>query len=233
MGSQHSEECRIDLLPQSFAVFADMPNRDRVETALRSAYDRLVDHRLRLVKLFDPPFQHSAQQPGYVKAYPSGLRENGGQYTHSGVWFAMALLEFGMTEEGWQVLAMLNPADRAAHPELARRYALEPYYMAADLYANPDAPGHGGWSLYTGAASWYYRAVTETLLGLKISGGILRVQPKLPRSWEKAAVTLTLRGGKISLQFLRGDAPKLLCDGKEAGFIPLDGKNHAAICYFV
>jgi cyclic beta-1,2-glucan synthetase len=105
--------------------------------------------------------------------------------------------------------------------------------MAADIYTNPAAPGHGGWSLYTGAASWYYRAAVETLLGLRLSGDALRVGPRLPAAWEEASAALTIRGTEITLQFVRGDAPKLLCDGLEAEFIPLDGKNHAVVCYFV
>jgi cyclic beta-1,2-glucan synthetase len=139
----------------------------------------------------------------------------------------MALLEYGLREEGWQVLEKLNPARRG------REYLLEPYYVAAEIYTNPNAAGHGGWPLYTGASGWYYRAVVETLLGIRFAGDLLRLEPRFPASWDETGVELVLRGTRLSLRYRRGDAPRLLCDGIEADSIPLDGRAHDAICFFV
>ncbi len=225
MGSHSSSECSIDLLPQTFAVFSGMPDTQRVEQGMTSAYTRLVDPRLQLVRLFTPAFQYSHQNPGYVKAYLSGLRENGGQYTHSAVWFAMALLEMGRVEEGCAILRMLNPAHRSSDPKLAEIYKLEPYYMTADIYTNPHAPGRGGWSMYTGAASWYYRGVVETLLGLRVQGDKVRFSPRLPGDWPEAGLDLVLSGTPITVCIKPGE-PGMVCDGKQAEWIPLDGTPH-------
>ena len=229
MGASGNEECRIDLLPQSFAVFAGMPDRQRVEQGLRSACKHLYDRKLRLARLFTPPFQHSRQQPGYVKAYPGGIRENGGQYTHAAIWFAMALLEGGLEEEGAELLQMLCPADRALHKGLAAQYKLEPYYMAADIYVGPGAPGRGGWSMYTGAASWYYRAVVEVLLGVKRVGDKLLFRPRLPAEWAEVSLELTLRGTRIQVRMKRGQPHPLTCDGAPADSVPLDGGSHTVV----
>ena len=227
MGSRDSSECRIDLLPQAFAVLAGMPDKERVNTGLESARAELIDQDLRLVKLFTKPFQHCREQPGYVKAYPSGIRENGGQYTHSAVWLAIALLEWGKIDEGWNILEMLNPANRALFPELMQRYKLEPYYMAADIYTNRDAAGRGGWSIYTGAVSWYYRAVLEYLLGFKLCGEYVKLEPKLPSSWQNAKLTANISGTALTIIFTRGDAQGMLLDGVKTEKIPLDGKHHS------
>jgi cyclic beta-1,2-glucan synthetase len=229
MGSHESGECRIDLLPQSFAVLAGMPDKARVQTALRSAMETLVDEKLRLVRLFDKPFQNGVEQPGYVKAYPAGLRENGGQYTHAAVWFAIALLESGNPDEGWRLLEMLNPANRAAHHELGAAYKLEPYYMAADIYANPNAAGRGGWSIYTGAASWHFRAVTENLMGLKLRGDYAEISPNLPSHWKSANMQAKIRGATLDISYrpAYGKNPGTLVDGALAARVPLDGQDHS------
>jgi cyclic beta-1,2-glucan synthetase len=234
MGSHESGECRIDLLPQSFAVFAGMPDKDRVQTALKSAMETLVDEKLRLVRLFERPFQNGVEQPGYVKAYPAGLRENGGQYTHAAVWFAISLLESGKAEEGWRLLEMLNPANRAAHPELGAAYKIEPYYMAADIYTNPNAAGRGGWSIYTGAASWYYRAVLENLMGLKLHGETAEITPRLPQHWKTANMKAKIRGTTLDISYrpAYGQEPGTLVDGVANPRIPLDGHDHTVEVLF-
>jgi len=225
MGTHRNQECHIDLLSQTFAVFADMPDKERVDTAVNSALELLWDRELRVVKLFEKPFQHSPQQPGYVKAYPPGIRENGGQYTHSAVWFAMALLERGHPQGG-EILSALNPVRRASLDRLAELYKLEPYYMAADIYTNPGAAGRGGWSMYTGAASWYYRAVMEILLGLTLRGDRVFLHPHLPNHWPEASLDAVVRGTAIRITMRHGDSPGLRCDGKPAKWIALDGKSH-------
>ncbi|WRS28166.1 glucoamylase family protein [Oscillospiraceae bacterium MB08-C2-2] len=226
MGAHESAECSIDLLPQSFAVLAGMPDALRITQALDHAWHRLVDKQHEIVRLFDPPFQFSNQQPGYVKAYPRGLRENGGQYTHGAVWFAIALLEAGQIQRGLEVLQMLNPAERATKSELAPAYKVEPYYIAADIYSSPGAEGRGGWSLYTGAAAWYYRAVLEHLLGLRLKGRHLEISPKLPPDWSGTRVEATIAGGTLSIFYEYTGSPGLICDGKPCERISLDGGDH-------
>ena len=233
MGSRNNQECSIDLLPQSFAVAANLPNRERIAQGLSAAWERLVDPKLRLVRLFTEAFRHSEQQPGYIKAYPRGIRENGGQYTHSAVWFALALLHFGRREEGWQILEMLNPVDRSGYRSLAEIYKLEPYYIAADIYTNPAVPGRGGWSIYTGAAAWYFRVIFEELLGLTLRGNFLYVTPRLSSAWNRAELLAQVRGTKLTLRYERGEEPGLYVDGRKVEKIPLDGGEYTVRVVFV
>ena len=226
MGVADSAECRIDLLPQSFGVLAGLPDRERLDCALNQCWEQLVDERLQVVKLFTPPFQSGRQRPGYVRAYPAGLRENGGQYTHAAVWFAMALLRHGAHDRGWQILQMLNPVHRCRDEALARAYRLEPYAMAADIYTHPAAEGRGGWSQYTGAASWYYRVVLEELLGLQLCSDALHINPRLPDSWDNVTVTARISGTDVTIQMRRGETPVLQCDGVDCSAVPLDGGAH-------
>ena len=228
MGGAKNTECSIDLLPQSFAVLSDMPDRARVKTAMENAWEKLADHDNALTALFTKPFKNSPQSPGYVKAYPPGLRENGGQYTHASIWFAIALLQCGETDKAIQVLSWANPAFRASDPKLSRAYKLEPYSIAADIYANPAAPGHGGWSLYTGAAAWYYRAVLEHIFGMKITANEVRFSPKLPPDWQQAKISAVIRGTQINLTIHAGGTV-MYAGGKPADFVPLDGGQHELI----
>jgi len=149
--------CKIDLLPQAFSVLAKMPDSARVNQAINSALRDLYDSEHRIIKLFSPPFQsgESPKDPGYVQSYPAGVRENGGQYTHAAVWLALACHRLGMKEKAKELIASLSPAGRG------KEYKCEPYYLAADIYTNPKAYARGGWSLYTGSAGWYYRAMAE------------------------------------------------------------------------
>ncbi len=175
-------ECEMDSISQSFAFFAGA-DRSRTGTALASAFLRLFDQDSRVCKLFDPPFDDGDTDPGYIRAYAPGFRENGGQYTHAAVWLAMALLESGQTERGAAILTSISPQGRNE-----RVYAAEPYVIAADVYSAEGLVGRGGWSWYTGSAGWYFRAVTESLLGLKLRDGKLFVEPNLPERLYPAMV---------------------------------------------
>lgn len=221
MGAASSAECRIDSLPQSFAVFAGMPNGERVRTALQNALAQLVDRENGIVKLFTPSFDKSTQNPGYVKAYPPGLRENGGQYTHAAVWLARALFCADMKQEGYRLLSLLNPANKYTQERTARQYMLEPYYLAADIYTNPSAYGKGGWSIYTGAAGWYYQTAVENLLGVRLRGDTLELAPSAPKEWEEFSLELLLFGTtvRVSVSVRHTDAPRSCT-------VPLDQKEH-------
>ncbi|MBQ7834631.1 MAG: hypothetical protein IJ385_02505 [Ruminiclostridium sp.] len=157
MGSWDSDCCKIDLLPQAFAVLADIPDSDKRDSALKAAYNALVDEEKRIIKLFSPAFTAEAtdDDPGYVKSYPAGVRENGGQYTHGAIWLALAFLRNGDKATAKKLAEFLSPANRG------EEYKNEPYFMSADIYTNPDAYGRGGWSLYTGSAGWYFLLLDE------------------------------------------------------------------------
>ncbi len=156
MGSAESRYCKIDLLPQSFSVLADLPDKEKSAEALKNAYRELVDEQNRIIKLFTPAFgQDGERDPGYVKSYPEGVRENGGQYTHAAIWLALAFLRSGDKVTAKRLADFLNPAKRG------EAFKNEPYYMTADIYTNPQALGRGGWSIYTGAAAWYYILLGE------------------------------------------------------------------------
>ncbi len=196
VGKTGAAECAIDSLTQSFAVLCDMPSAQRRHQALDSAVKALVDKQNGIVKLFTPPFTPDGIRPGYVAAYPAGIRENGGQYTHAAVWLAIALLRENRREEGYALLRMLNPADFCADEACAARYRAEPYALAGDVSASQGIEGRAGWSLYTGSAAWFYRAVVEDLLGIGMQDGQLTLSPRLPQSWENCTACLTTPQGK-------------------------------------
>ncbi len=179
LGAEGDGECALDSLSQSFAVLSGFGDRERSRAAVVKAADLLLDRERRLVKLFTPPF-NGASDPGYIRSYLPGVRENGGQYTHGGIWLAAACLRCGETERGWQLLEAMLPSGREDAV-----YQLEPFVLAADVYAHPDMPGRGGWSWYTGAAGWFLRTAVEELLGVKTKEGKLIVRPNPPASWER------------------------------------------------
>jgi len=184
LGSSANKEARIDSLPQSWAWLSGAADTDRAERALESAWTHLVREDEGLVLLFTPPFDRSEPSPGYIKGYPPGVRENGGQYTHAAVWFAMAMARRGDGARAAKLLRMLNPIEHAREPETVWRYGVEPYVIAADVYRLPGRIGHGGWSWYTGSAAWMYRAWVEEVLGLKVRGDHMQLNPVIPGWWE-------------------------------------------------
>ncbi len=182
LGSSESAACQIDAIAQSFAVLSPEADPAHVRTALKSALDRLYDPTHHLLKLFDPPFTNAKPNPGYVRSYGPGFRENGGQYTHGAIWLAWALLMTGETEAGWQILRALLPARH--RQEI---YEAEPFVLAADVYAG-DHPEQAGWSWYTGAAGWYLRTAAEGLFGLTAVNGQVTLRPNLPGSLLPASI---------------------------------------------
>ena len=184
LGSSTNDECRIDSISQSWAVISGAGNSLRARQAM-AAVDRVLFERdAGLMKLLDPPFDTSALEPGYIKGYVPGVRENGGQYTHAAVWAAMAFAMMGDAERSWELFSMLNPIHHGSEPADTELYKAEPYVVCADVYAAPPHRGRGGWSWYTGAAGWMYRLVVETLLGLHLEADKLRLVPLMPKEWE-------------------------------------------------
>lgn len=228
LGVKENTECRIDILPQCFSAIAGMPDEERRRTALNSMMRMLVDDRLRVVHIFDPPFDKGDHNPGYIRSYPPGIRENGGQYTHSAVWGALGLLVEGRADEAYKILSYINPANRAETRESEMTYRLEPYAITADIYTNPSCEGRGGWSLYTGAAGWYYRTVIEYLLGIKLRADRILLVPCLPSDWPGFGAQMEFKGTKITVTVSKGESKGLTVDGAPAEYVPLDGKEHQA-----
>jgi len=185
LGSSRNQECRIDLLPQSWAVLSGAADAERGAVSLRSVLDRLVDSDLGLIKLLTPPFDAAPWDPGYIRGYVPGVRENGGQYTHAAIWTAMALAELHESEQAWRLFGFLNPIHCAGTAERSSVYQVEPYVVAADVYAATGQKGRGGWTWYTGSAGWMYQLLVEKLLGLKIEVDQISLSPLFSPEWSE------------------------------------------------
>jgi len=168
--------------------------------AMNSAEDRLVDKEHGLIKLLDPPFDKSTMDPGYIKGYVPGVRENGGQYTHSAVWLIMALAKMKNAKRAWELLALINPVNHGRNAQEAALYKVEPYVMAGDVYAVDPHTGRGGWTWYTGSAGWMYNLITESLLGLKLEGSKLHFEPCVPPEW--TTVKINYKHGSTSYNII-------------------------------
>ncbi len=188
LGSATNSECRIDSISQSWAVLSGAGGAERVHMAMGALDELLVRREHRLIQLLDPPFDHSDVDPGYIKGYVPGVRENGGQYTHAAIWAAMAFAQLGDREHAWELATMINPANHAKSREAIATYKVEPYVMAADVYAVVPHTGRGGWTWYTGSAGWMYRLVVESLLGLRLKVDRLHVSPCLPAHWDALTI---------------------------------------------
>ena len=183
LGSATNDECRIDSIAQSWSVISGAADRDRAARAMAAVEEYLVRHGDGLVLLFTPPFDHSSHDPGYVKGYLPGVRENGGQYTHAALWAVLAFAALGDGDKAGELFAILNPINHTSTRAGVHRYKVEPYVAAADVYAEPPHVGRGGWTWYTGSAGWMYRAGLEWILGFRVRGGTLHLDPCIPRAW--------------------------------------------------
>ena len=183
LGSATNDECQIDSIPQSWSVLSGAGDSTRSRLGMEAVYRRLVRRDDALVQLLDPPFDKSTLNPGYIKGYVPGVRENGGQYTHGALWATMAFATLGDRERAWELFGMINPVHHARSPENINTYKVEPYVVAADVYAVSPHTGRGGWTWYTGSAGWMYRLIVESLLGLRLEHNRLRFVPCLPKEW--------------------------------------------------
>ena len=188
LGSSTNPECQIDSTAQSWSVLSSAGDPQRSQMAMNSLDRRLVrrgesDATRALVQLLDPPFDRSALDPGYIKGYLPGVRENGGQYTHAAIWAVMAFFAMGEADRAWELLKLINPVNHSGSPEAAEIYKVEPYVVAADVYAVSPHTGRGGWTWYTGSAGWFYRLVVESMLGITLEVDKLHLDPRLPSEW--------------------------------------------------
>lgn len=183
LGSHANDDCRIDSIAQSWSVLSGAAPDGHRRQAMDSLDEHLVRRDVGIIQLLDPPFDKSALDPGYIKGYVPGVRENGGQYTHAAIWATMAFAELGDSARAWELINMINPVNHASTPEGVEVYKAEPYVVAADVYGVSPHAGRGGWSWYTGSAGWLYRLMVESLLGLRIERDRLRMAPVLPVGW--------------------------------------------------
>ena len=235
-GASEEQECRIDSIAQSWSVLSGAGKVERTRSALASARRYLVRDDDSLVRLLDPPFDRTPREPGYIKAYPPGIRENGGQYTHAASWLALAFARTGDGDGAKALFDRINPIQHAATARSAAHYRTEPYVVAADIAGMEPYLGRGGWTWYTGAAAWTWRLAVEEILGVRLVGGELQVRPVLPRDWE--SVELTLRRGRGSIHVtietddtLESEEPVIEVEGTlwDARGIPFPENDHTRI----
>jgi cyclic beta-1,2-glucan synthetase len=237
LGSVSNDECRIDAIAQSWAVISGGADPVRATRAMAAVDAQLVSRSDGLIKLFTPPFDHGAHDPGYIKAYPPGIRENGGQYTHAAIWTTLAFALMGDGDRAGELFSLLNPINHAGNRAGIHRYQVEPYVVCADVYSAESHVGRGGWTWYTGSAGWMYRTAVEGMLGITPKGSVLWINPCIPRAWTGFEVTYRHRSATYHIAV---DNPRGVCRGiahicldqrefpKTDGGIPLvdDGADH-------
>ncbi|HEY8204734.1 MAG TPA: hypothetical protein VIF81_08415, partial [Pyrinomonadaceae bacterium] len=189
LGSAQNDECRIDSIAQTWAVMSRVAESYRAQRAMSAVEQYLVRRGDGLIILFTPPFDKSKLDPGYVKGYVPGVRENGGQYTHAALWTVIAFALLGDGDRAGELFGLLNPINHASTRAGLHKYKVEPYVAPGDVYAVPPHTGRGGWTWYTGSAGWMYRAAVEYILGFKLQGDRLRMDPCIPRSWREFEIT--------------------------------------------
>jgi cyclic beta-1,2-glucan synthetase len=194
LGSVQNEECKLDSVTQSWAVLSRAAQPRRAQRAMDAVRAHLVRRDAQLVLLLTPPFDRMAHDPGYIKGYLPGIRENGGQYTHAALWTVIALAELELGDEAMELFHMLNPINHMRTPEEAERYRAEPFAVAADVYAHPMHTGRGGWTWYTGSAGWMYQAAVGALLGLRRHGSTVSLNPCIPAQWPRFTLEWTVSG---------------------------------------
>jgi cyclic beta-1,2-glucan synthetase len=224
LGSSTSDQCMIDSMPQSWSVLSGQGDVERSTLAMNAVLEKLADEDGQLVRLLTPPFVNPAHDPGNIAAYPPGVRENGGQYTHPATWVVMALARMGRPDDAWRCFQMLNPIQHSLDKDASEVYRIEPYVVAGDIYGEGELKGRGGWSWYTGSAGWLYRAALEGILGIRIDQGALVVEPNLPRDWSGFEAKIQLEGKEHHIAVskpLDNAGPMVLIDGEETN--RLDG----------
>jgi cellobiose phosphorylase len=234
LGSATNEECKIDSIAQSWAVITGAGNIERSHKGLREAEKRLVRKEDKIIQLFDPPFDKSDLNPGYIKGYVPGVRENGGQYTHAAIWMIMAFAAMRDKKKMWELLQMINPVSHGGSPDGMNVYKVEPYVVAADVYAVSQHTGRGGWTWYTGSAGWLYQLIVDSVLGLKRRGDTLQFAPCLPEEWGNVTIRYKYKTSLYIIQMIQestdsNEIEVMLDDEIQQGhsiMLADDGKEH-------
>jgi cyclic beta-1,2-glucan synthetase len=235
LGSAQNVECQIDSISQSWSVLSGAGDPERSRMAMQAVDRRLVRRDDAIIQLLDPPFDKSDQNPGYIRGYVPGVRENGGQYTHAAIWTAMAFARMGDSQRAWELLRMINPVNHGKTGKDIATYKVEPYVVAADVYAVSPHTGRGGWTWYTGSSGWMYRLIVESLLGLKLEGDKLTITPCLPSDWSTYGLDYRYRDTMyrivVTQDGVHGTVGHVTVDGvpQPDGTIPLvdDKREHA------
>jgi len=217
LGSSGNEECKIDSIAQSWSVLSGAAPGERQQRAMNSLDEHLVDRQDRLIRLLTPPFDKAIEDPGYIKGYVPGVRENGGQYTHAAVWASMAFAELGDAKRANELFSLINPVTHAQSARDISVFKVEPYVVTADVYAVAPHIGRGGWSWYTGSAGWLYRFITESILGLRRSGDKLIFKPCVPQEWNGYTIQYTYGSSiyQIAITIEDGAFLRIFVDGIE------------------
>lgn len=218
-GSASSSECRIDSIAQSWGVISGAAEPARAKRAMAAVDENLISRENDLALLFTPPFNKTTLEPGYIKGYPPGIRENGGQYTHAAVWSVQAFAKLGDGDKAAELMAILNPINHSYTWAAAQRYKVEPYVVCADIYSVPPHVGRGGWTWYTGSAGWMYRAGLESILGFSVEGNTLRLDPCVPKAWWDFEIVYRHKTARYEIQV---ENPAGVCRG--IARLELDGQ---------
>ena len=235
LGSNENSECKIDLISQSFSILSGVAPKDRIQSAINSVEDKLVDDKAKIIKLLTPAFHSSLNNPGYIMNYPRGIRENGGQYTHSVAWYLMALIKVGYGDRAYRYYQMINPVNRTLSSDAVEHYKTEPYVIAADIYSAKGREGRGGWTWYTGSAGWFYRVGTEEIIGLHKHGNTLKIAPNMPIAWDKFEVTYRYMDTDYHIKVIKDIRDEVIVDqhSQVSNIIDLvnDGIEHEIVVY--
>ncbi len=216
LGSIKNDECQIDLISQSFAILSSVIPFERLGSVIKSVEDKLVDKDTKIIKLLDPPFKDAKNIPGYIMDYPKGIRENGGQYTHSVIWYIMALIKVGYIDRAYQYYQMINPVNRTMSQEDVNVYKIEPYVIGADIYSNYKYKGRGGWSWYTGSAGWFYNVGLTSIIGFKKEGNYLSFEPHTPSEWKNFELQYNYMDTTYKIKVnLKEKQDNIMVDGEE------------------
>ena len=229
LGSYKNQECKIDLISQSFAILSDVASHDKVDKLIQQVEEKLVDKDMRIIKLLTPAFDKSLNNPGYIKSYPKGIRENGGQYTHATSWYIMALIKAGYNDLAYSYYKMINPISRTNSEVEVNSYKVEPYVIAADIYSNEYFKARGGWTWYTGSAAWYYRVGIEEILGFKKKGNILQIKPNIPSDWDGFEINYKYMDANYHIKVKTGNKDEIFIDGISKEKIELKEKGNYEI----
>ena len=220
LGSMENEECRIDSIAQSWSVISNAGDNDKKYISMESLENHLVDRENGIIKLLDPPFEKGKLNPGYIKAYLPGVRENGGQYTHSSCWVIIAESILGFGDKALEYYRMINPIEHSRTKDASNKYKVEPYVIPADIYGAGNLAGRGGWTWYTGSASWYYMAGIEYILGFKIENNTIKINPCIPKEWKEYEIKYRYKNAIYNIKVKNPEGKntgisKIIINGKE------------------
>lgn len=235
LGSHENSECKIDLISQSFSVLSGVAPRDMAIKSIEAVEEHLVDLDKKIIKLLTPAFEKSLNNPGYIMSYSKGIRENGGQYTHSVAWYIMALIKAGYHDRAYKYYQMINPVERSITNDNVSTYKVEPYVIAADIYSASNYPARGGWTWYTGSAGWFYYVGISEIIGLKKQGNTLRIVPSMPVAWDSYQVTYHYMDTVYEIEVIKDEDKKVILDGVtlKTNYIKLnnDKKKHQIVVH--